>query len=717
MALRLVPDWPLSSRPELLAGHVDHGPVATTDGFRFGYASLLSSAWGPPSQSFGPVYADFDARRLPRLPGPPYHFLSRIAAIDGPIGSVRAGTAIEAHYDVPRDAWFFAENGHATLPWCVFLEVGLQPCGWLAMATGAPREFPEDLRFRNLDGSATWTREVGPDAGTLRTRVRLKDLSRSAGVVIVSFDVEQWLADDVVCRMDTVFGFFPSAAFAEQPGLPTSDDERAWLERPCAFDVDLTARPARYCGQAPRLPEAMLLMLDRVTGYWPDAGRAGLGRLRAEKRVDASEWFFKAHFFQDPVQPGSLGLEAMLQLLQFYVIESGLADSLPAPRFTPLDLGRTLRWKYRGQVVPANRRVVVEVEVTEAGRDERGAYAVADAWLWVDGKRIYSASNLGVRAVPGVPAAGDEPRRASPLDTTGARAFWRRRLGTGPGLAEDLVDGLARQFVGDIVLADAAAFGALRGRPVVFLANHQVAVESLLFATLVPGLHDRVVVALAKAEHRETWMGQLMRLIARFPGGADPRTLVFFDRSDGASLLPILEELRRRMTEEDASLLVHVEGTRARAAGVPATRMSAVWIDLALAADAAVVPVRFTGGLPLAEARQRLEFPLGYGRQDYRLGRPLLPDELRPLDLAARQRRVLDAINALGPRAESPAAPDPAFEDAVQACRAKTGGRTEHAVLLACLAALEGPSDETRAILEAAPASGWLAEMARWLAG
>jgi 3-hydroxymyristoyl/3-hydroxydecanoyl-(acyl carrier protein) dehydratase len=440
-------------------------------------------------------------------------------------------------------------------------------------------------------------------------------------VVIVSFDVEQLLADDVVCRMDTVFGFFPSAAFADQPGLPTSDEERAWLERPCAFDVDLTARPARYCGQAPRLPGAMLLMLDRVTGYWPDAGRAGLGRLRAEKRVDASEWFFKAHFFQDPVQPGSLGLEAMLQLLQFYVIERGLADGLPAPRFTPLDLGRTLRWKYRGQVVPANRRVVVEVEVTEAGRDERGAYAVADAWLWVDGKRIYSASNLGVRAVPGAPAAGDERRRASPLDTTGARAFWRRRLGTGPGLAEDLVDGLARQFVGDIVLADAAAFGALRGRPVVFLANHQVAVESLLFATLVPGLHDRVVVALAKAEHRETWMGQLMRLIARVPGGADPRTLVFFDRSDGASLLPILEELRRRMTEEDASLLVHVEGTRAprrrrpghaheRGLDRPRSRRRRGGRAGALQRR----PAARTGA-----AAPRV--PARYGKQDYRLGR------------------------------------------------------------------------------------------------
>ena len=77
----------------------------------------------------------------------------------------------------------------------------------------------------------------------------------------------------------------------------------------------------------------MLRMLDRVSGYWPGAGEAGLGIWRGEKDVDPSEWFFKAHFFQDPVQPGSLGIEAMLQLLQFAMIERGLAEGMNAPPF------------------------------------------------------------------------------------------------------------------------------------------------------------------------------------------------------------------------------------------------------------------------------------------------------------------------------------------------------------------------------------------------
>ena len=96
-------------------------------------------------------------------------------------------------------------------------------------------------------------------------------------------------------------------------------------------------------------------MIDRVTAFEPTGGIAGLGRIRGEKDVDASEWFFKAHFFQDPVQPGSLGLEAMVQLLQVAMKLRGMADGMKAPRFEPLALGVPLTWKYRGQVL---RRIV-----------------------------------------------------------------------------------------------------------------------------------------------------------------------------------------------------------------------------------------------------------------------------------------------------------------------------------------------------------------------
>ena len=99
-------------------------------------------------------------------------------------------------------------------------------------------------------------------------------------------------------------------------------------------------------------------MLDRITGFWPDGG-GSRARLAARRRRTSTrrEWFFKAHFFQDPVQPGSLGVEALVQLLQC-VHAATRGDgrrARPAPRFEPIALGTPSTWKYRGQVVPTNR--------------------------------------------------------------------------------------------------------------------------------------------------------------------------------------------------------------------------------------------------------------------------------------------------------------------------------------------------------------------------
>ena len=266
------------------------------------------------------------------------------------------------------------------------------------------------------------------------------------------------------------------------------------------------------------------------------------------------------------------------------------------------------------------------------------------------------------------------------VDATGARSFWRRRIGATAGTHEHLVDALALAFVNRIVIEDPAAFDAIRGTPAIFVANHQVAIESLLFAALVPGLHERILVALAKTEHRESWLGRLARLISSVSADTDPENLVFFDRTDAASLLAIVDGLRARLTTSDASILVHVEGTRARAANVPVQRMSSIWVDLALASDAVMVPVRFTGGLPLSEVATSLDFPVGYGRQDYFIGRPIRPEEPRSLNLIERQRRVLGAINALGARAEVPGRPDSEIADAVARC-VQQGSSTEECVL------------------------------------
>ena len=292
------------------------------------------------------------------------------------------------------------------MPFCVLMEAALQTCGWLATYAGSVLTSEVDLRFRNLDGTGTVLGEVAPGTTALRTRAELRDVSRLGDMIIESFVTTTTMLGgpgdgQVAFEMETVFGFFPVRALAGQAGLPPSAAERAGLAEPCDYGVDLRARPPRYCAGTPRLPGPMLIMIDRVTAYWPNAGRAGLGRVRAEKDVDPGEWFFRAHFFQDPVMPGSLGVQAMCHLLQWYLIERGVADGVADPRFEPIMTGHPLTWKYRGQVLPTDGRLTIELEITGLGEDERGRYAAADGWLWVNDLRIYHVSHLGMRVVRG----------------------------------------------------------------------------------------------------------------------------------------------------------------------------------------------------------------------------------------------------------------------------------------------------------------------------
>jgi 3-hydroxymyristoyl/3-hydroxydecanoyl-(acyl carrier protein) dehydratase len=107
-----------------------------------------------------------------------------------------------------------------------------------------------------------------------------------------------------------------------------------------------------------------------------------MGFVRGSKDIDPQEWFFKAHFYQDPVCPGSLGIESFLQLLKFAARERWpqLADS---HRFAPAT-GKSHRWTYRGQILPQNRTVTVEAVVSQMTESPHPALH-ANGCLMVDG--------------------------------------------------------------------------------------------------------------------------------------------------------------------------------------------------------------------------------------------------------------------------------------------------------------------------------------------
>lgn len=402
IGLELVPDWPLDRSDAATEIAVrDDVPAPVVDGFAFDHHSLMACALGRPSEAFGPMYRRFDgAARVARLPAPPYHFISRIAEVAGEIGVMRAGARVVAEYDIPQLVWYLDQNGGARMPFAVLLEAVLQPCGWLSSYVGSALTSDSELCFRNLDGEGTVLAELTGGAGTLRTEVTLTAVSASAGMIIEKFDVHCTLNNEPVYHLQTVFGFFPPAALAAQAGLPIIEAHRELLARTSNVDFDLGADTSPFFAAGDlRLAGPMLRMIDRIEGIWPNAGAAGLGQIRAIKQVRADEWFFKAHFFQDPVQPGSLGLEAMLQCLQAFVLHQLDQTTTTALRFETLALDQAHSWKYRGQVLPHHHQVHTTLEITERTEDARGILFVARASLWADGLRIYEASGLSLRVV------------------------------------------------------------------------------------------------------------------------------------------------------------------------------------------------------------------------------------------------------------------------------------------------------------------------------
>lgn len=325
--------------------------------------------------------------------------------------------------------------------------------------------------------------------------------------------------------------------------------------------------------------------------------------------------------------------------------------------------------------------------------------------------------------------AGDEVlvRDAAPprQDLAAVKAWWRKRFDVGEWPVEDLYYGLVQRFVGDVVLADPEAFAKVRGKSCLYVANHQVGVESLLFSVLASAISQTPTVTVAKAEHRTSWLGTLIAHNFSYPGVVDPKVITFFDRDDKESLIRIVGELGAEMKSSGKGVMVHVEGTRSLACGAPVEKMSSAFIDMALAVGAPIVPVRFVGGLPREPLEKRLEFPLGFGRQDYWVGRPILPGELQALPLKERKAAVVGAMNSLGPSLaeEQPFPGDPQFAADVAAWRARTGCSEEDAVLFVTLATQPKLGVEAQRLVDGARAwklavggdakSQWLAALAK----
>jgi len=136
-----------------------------------------------------------------------------------------------------------------------------------------------------------------------------------------------------------------------------------------------------------KLPLPPMLMFDRITTINDDGGAHGKGEIVAELDVKPDLWFFDCHFAGDPVMPGCLGLDAMWQLVGFFLGWGGSPG-----RGRALGVGEV---KFTGQVTQDIKKVTYRVELKRVIR-RRLVMGIADATMEADGEIIYRAKDLPV---------------------------------------------------------------------------------------------------------------------------------------------------------------------------------------------------------------------------------------------------------------------------------------------------------------------------------
>ena len=136
-----------------------------------------------------------------------------------------------------------------------------------------------------------------------------------------------------------------------------------------------------------QLPLPPLLMVDRIVQISADGGNYGKGLIIAELDIHPELWFFACHFQGDPVMPGCLGLDAMWQLLGFFL---GWMGGLGRGR--ALGAGEV---KFTGQVRPTAKKLTYHIHMKRVIL-RKLVMGIADATMQVDGREIYASNDLRV---------------------------------------------------------------------------------------------------------------------------------------------------------------------------------------------------------------------------------------------------------------------------------------------------------------------------------
>jgi 3-hydroxymyristoyl/3-hydroxydecanoyl-(acyl carrier protein) dehydratase len=385
---------------ERLAGRISNEitgsnhPVISPKPALFDIEWLKEFATGDITRCLGNEFKIYAGRKSPRIPNGDLMLISRILDIDGMRGDFSHPSSIIAEFDVPPDAWFFSGRDDATIPVSMLMEIALQPCGVLSAWLHTQLRYPEiDFSFRNLDGTLTLIKSADLSGNTITTRAVLDKTSFSGSTIIQHFSFSLSCDGREFLKGQTTFGYFPEQAMAAQTGL---DNGRRTSPHGNDSDYPQKLTVISNISQKPDfgLPNNKLRMINDISiARNHQSGR--LEYILSSRRNSPSDWYYANHFLGDPVMPGSLGVETIIQ-----AFTSSIASETTGKKNIQFADGHELKWKYRGQVLPSNNQVHVDIQINNIETTSSGTVYAGSANLWADDLRIYEIQNLALIQLP-----------------------------------------------------------------------------------------------------------------------------------------------------------------------------------------------------------------------------------------------------------------------------------------------------------------------------
>src|SRR6187397_1664089 len=159
--------------------------------------------------------------------------------------------------------------------------------------------------------------------------------------------------------------------------------------RPSSFDYEqlLACGRGELFAEGPQLPLPPMLMFDRISEIADTGGPHGKGLMRAELDIKPDLWFFACHFKGDPVMPGCLGLDALWQMVGFFL------GWMKAPgRGRALGVGEV---KFTGMIVPTVKKLTYHVHLRRVML-RKLVLGIGDGFVTADGKPVYEVTGLKV---------------------------------------------------------------------------------------------------------------------------------------------------------------------------------------------------------------------------------------------------------------------------------------------------------------------------------